>query len=407
MDIRKTILSNGLALWTAQYPGEDVSIDLWIPFGQTDATPEAHLLEHMAFKSNQHRTAEQIAFASEGAAIKSRAWTHSDSMNFHMLSPAESVPLALEILCQSYACQEFRPDEVEREKQVIVGEHLDKMSSATIQLLFTNLLPSLFADHPLSVHRETEENIRAVTPAHLSSVKQLLGARNASLALVGDIDYDQIDALVNQTFGSIAPGNLELRTLPHPSRTRHEEQYERPELQSANIIIGFPVPGISHEDEYSLDFLSTLLGKQNYQFSSRLYQEIRQKRGLAYAANASYLRLNGTGIFTVEVAGLSRGNVSSAREIAIEQLERLVREPIPKEEFERVRTNMRVTYYRQYWADALSVSEWLGRASLYGVPYERVEQERRISALTPEQVQETAARHFDGNYFIGEMVPKV
>lgn len=406
MSAQKIRFNNGATLWTCSMPDRDVSIDLWIPYGLAHQIPEAHFLEHMAFKSNRFRSAESIAYDSEGRGIIYSATTYEDMMNFHMLSPSQHVGTAIQILYESFANDKFVPEEVELEKGPIKGELLQRKSAHIYNMVRRKMMPTIFDGHPLAFGDETEECIEAVTAQHLAKAKQNFGPYSLCIGIAGDIDRDRITQLVNDTFGKLEKRGLEKTMFSMPKRKYYEELEERDDTETGYLVIALPVVGLDHPDSYSLDFISHVLGREGYLFSGRLFQEVRTKRGLAYGVDTAYGRHRGVGLFILASLGLKKKDVRPVRELVLEQLERLKQEDIGKEEFERVRTSLLVNEYRKHHSSIESISSWLGLAELYDIHWEFEHFELQTNLLTPQKIREVANKYFDGLYFIGEIIPK-
>jgi len=406
LEPRRTEFSNGAVLLTASRPYErDVVIDLWIPYGQIHEVPEAHFLEHMAFKSNKFRSAERIAYDTEGRGIKYRAATYADKMNFYMLSPAEHVKTALKILYECFVNYQFVPEEVDLEKGVVIGDLLQRKSTPYYSIR-RKVENRAFENHPLEITEETEESIQAVTPQKLNKSKQrFFGPYNLCLGIVGNINQDEIIQLTNETFGRLNRTGNEKVNFPYKDRTYWEELEEK-YIDTGAVFIGFPVVGLDHPDTYALHFISYLLGRDGYLFSGRLHQELRRKRGLVYAADSNYERYSGVGLFLLGSVGINKGNIRTVRELLIEQLERLKQEEISEEELERVKTAALVQEYRNNHKGISGIAEWLALTELYEIPWKLEHYEEQISSLTQQRIREVTNRYFDGKYVIGEVIPK-
>ena len=408
MTAQKTEFENGVILTTFTAQENDVSIDLIIPSGHSDKVPEAHFLEHMTFKSNTYKNAEKIVYELEGKAIRYDGWTSDDRTHFHMLSPPEHITTAIQILFECFSNKQFNLEEVELEKNILKSE----LGSTLLNPFSTfekKLKSTVFHNHPLNVQEETYENIQAVTPETLINAKQrLFFTYDFVIGVSGQINRNELVKMVAETFGSLKKTKQKKQHLPAKEHKHHEEFEERADIDSGCVLVAFPVIGIDHSDSYIIDFISHLLGGSmgGYAFSNRLFQEIRAKKGLAYEVHTLYEKYPGVGMFILSSSGMKKEHVPIVKKIILNQLEQLKTKDIPRGEFKRVKTNILVNVYRNLYTRIQSISGSMGLAELYGIPWGYELFKQQIDSLTPEKIREVANTYFDGQYFIGEVVPK-
>jgi predicted Zn-dependent peptidase len=149
----------------------------------------------------------------------------------------------------------------------------------------------------------------------LEAAKQNFGPNNLSMAIAGSLVPEEIADTVNSTFGRLEKLGLQKPIFSQPKRILHEETEEREDIKAAYVTVVIPVAGYESADFIPLTFISYILGKPGYLFSGRLFQEIRAKRDLAYAANSSYTGFNGFGLFGL-AASIKLIDTSKIREVA-------------------------------------------------------------------------------------------
>lgn len=283
MSVLVTQLANGLTVVTHRMPHmETVALGIWVKAGARDELPEengvAHFLEHMAFKGTKRRTAQGIAEEIESAGGEINAATGMETTNYYARVLKEDWKLALDILADIFTESVVDEDELERERDVILQE-IAAAKDQPDDLVFDLSQQASFGDHPLG---------RSILgPAHLiesMTREQMLAwrARNywASRIVVcaaGNLDHEPFAREAERLFGHIERGQAPQRQSPVFMAGASTEQ--KP-LDQTHIVLGFPAPNYKDPRIYQLQVLSSVLGGG---MSSRLFQEVREKRGLCYS----------------------------------------------------------------------------------------------------------------------------
>jgi predicted Zn-dependent peptidase len=322
--VQETTLGSGLRVVTERMPeARSVSSGVWVGIGARDEPADlagvSHFLEHLLFKGTEDRSARQIAESIDRVGGDMNAFTTKEYTAYYTRLPGSELGLGLEILGDVLTAPALRETDVESERQVILEELLmdeDSPEDKAHALLYE----SLFPDHPLG--RETAgapETVSAITTA---DVRQFFEHwyRPASMvvAVAGALDHDAVAAEVERRFAGAAGGDVPARqapsskVVPLASRRRRTEQ--------AHVALGFR--GVAREDpeREALDVLNHVLGGG---MSSRLFDEIREQRGLAYAVYSSPSSYSDSGALAV-YAGTMPTHVDPVLDLIEVELKKLV-----------------------------------------------------------------------------------
>jgi predicted Zn-dependent peptidase len=302
MSVRITRLANGLHVVTHAMPHlETVAIGIWVKAGSRDERIEengiAHFLEHMAFKGTNRRTARQIAEEIESAGGEINASTGMETTAYYARILKDDWPLALDILADILKDSVLDEDEIERERGVILQE-IAAANDTPDDLVFDLAQTASFGAHPLGRPiLGTEDLISNVTRDRIAGWR----ARNywASRMVVGAAGNIDHDALVRETklhLNDLASGEEPPRD--RPAFASLSETIAKP-LDQTHVVLSFAAPSYKDPDIYRLQILSSLLGGG---MSSRLFQEVRERRGLCYSVFSYASAFEDTGSFSVYAA---------------------------------------------------------------------------------------------------------
>ncbi len=324
--VRRSVLGDGLRVVTEAMPElRSVSVGFWVDAGSRDEAPAeqgaSHFLEHLLFKGTETRTALEIAEAVESVGGEMNAFTTKEYTAFYVRVLDESLEMALDILSDIIWAPAFRPDEIESERQVILEEiHMrDDTPDDLVHELFAE---ALYPSHPLG--REvlgTEDTIEGMDR---STIADYHGAhyrpRSIVVAAAGRLDHDAfVERVVAGQRGVV--GDRPDRELPALAEPRRLYVYERP-TEQAHIVWGVPCVSRTDVDRHAISLLNHVLGGG---MASRLFQEIREKRGLAYSVysyRAAYVETGALAIY----AGTSPDQASQVLDLIGVEVDRLVRD---------------------------------------------------------------------------------
>ncbi len=286
MNVEITKLSNGLTVVTDPMPGlESAFVGVWVNAGGRNETRPvmgvSHMLEHMAFKGTQTRSARAIAEEIEAVGGYLNAYTSREQTAFHARVLRADVPLGIDLLSDILTHPTFEQAELERERQVVLQE-LGQARDTPDDIVFDHLQTTVYPDQPMGWPILGEE--KTVSNFSQAELRDYMGAnyRAGSMLLIasGAVDHAQIVAIAEEKFGTLPSGAAK---QPLPAYYRGGDLRVAEDLEQAHVTYAFP--GISNDDPdfYIAQAYVTALGGG---MSSRLFQEVREKRGLCYSVYA-------------------------------------------------------------------------------------------------------------------------
>jgi len=296
-----TTLANGLRVATERVPAAlSVATGVWVGVGARDEPARlagmSHFLEHLLFKGTAERTALDISRAIDRVGGDMNAFTTKEYTAFYSRLPASRLRLGMEILGDVLAAPAFREDDVESERQVIL-EELAMDDDSPDDVAFRLVAERLFVDHPLG--RSTAGDRSSVDVIGVDDLRRFHGewyrAENMVLAVAGPIDHGDVVAEAEACFGAIPGGGVApQRTMPDGAR--HGFHAETDDTEQVHLCVG--LRGLQREDvdRDALDVVNHILGGG---MSSRLFEEIRERRGLAYSVYSSVSSYDDSGSLTI------------------------------------------------------------------------------------------------------------
>ena len=394
---KKTILDNGLDIITQNMPHtHSVSIIFLLEVGsryETDAEGgAAHFIEHMVFKGTEKRpTAHEISRAIEGVGGILGAGTGRETTVFWVKVAEPHLPIALDVLVDMLRNPLFEAQEMEKEAQVI-SEEINMSLDTPSELLYLLAYEQLWPEHPLGRDiAGTRESVAALRrDALLDYLSRHYGSNRAVVSLAGNLEHEHIVDSLAQYLGDWQPVET-AAFLPAPdSHTQPRLIVHHRETEQAQIHIGVPGLPISHPDRFALRLLNTVLGAG---MSSRLFQEIRERRGLAYSVNSFSEMLLDTGLVGM-YAGVSPIQAVSAVEAMLAEWDRLRQEAVPIKELHKAREYLKGRMLLSL-EDSISYASWWGRQEIAHQTLETPDQVMaRLDAVTPQMIQSVAQNLF-------------
>jgi predicted Zn-dependent peptidase len=337
----REVLGNGLRLITETMPHvRSVTLGVWLTRGSRHETDErggiAHFVEHMLFKGTDTRTAEDIAQAIDSIGGQLDAFTAKEYASYYIKVLDEHVPLAVDLLTDIVRRPAFAADEIEREKKVILEEI--KMVEDTPDDLVHELFTQHFWEgHPLARpilgSRETVEALNRDTLMGYFGGAYV--APNIVISAAGNLDHARVRDLVQGAFGDLSSSGELLGESP--PRVSPQVVTRTKDLEQSHICLGTNSYPQSHADRYVSYILNTVLGGS---MSSRLFQNIREKRGLAYSVFSGLSAYRDAGNITI-YAGCANEAVGEVVDLCVEELKGLKRAPVADSELRRAKDHLK------------------------------------------------------------------
>lgn len=391
-EYRKTVLPSGTRVVTEALPGvRTVALGVWIETGSRFEPVHwsgiAHFTEHMMFKGTRRRTAQRIAEEADSLGAHLNAFTDREHTCYYVRVLSEHLPKVAELLADMLTGSLFEEEAVERERQVIL-EEIKMYEDSPDDLVQDLFLETLWAHDPLGRpvigFRETVESLRR--PDFLEFVSGEYRSPRVLVAAAGDVDHDQV---VEQAAELLSPLAAEAspRSASAPSVSL-DSTYRAKDTEQVHLCFGYPGLPHGHPDRYVQSVLDHLSGGG---MSSRLFQEVREKRGLVYSIGTLSVMYRDAGAFAV-YAGTSPERAREVLEVSLRELDRLCQEPVPEEELNRARESLKANLMLSLESTA-SRMFFLSRAELYfGRRISPDEVLQELEAVTPERLQALSQR---------------
>jgi predicted Zn-dependent peptidase len=337
----REVLDTGLRLITETMPHvRSVTIGVWLMRGSRhESEPHggiAHFVEHMLFKGTDTRTAEDIAQAIDSIGGQLDAFTAKEYASYYIKVLDEHLPLAVDLLADIVMRPAFADDEIAREKKVILEEI--KMVEDTPDDLVHELFTQHFWDsHPLGRPiLGSKESVEAFTADTLRDYfRRAYAAPNMIVSAAGNLDHANVRALVTKAFAAL-PTDGDVLDQDAPT-VRPTVVTRTKELEQSHLCLGTNSYPQNHDDRYVSYILNSLLGGS---MSSRLFQNIREKRGLAYSVFSGLSAYRDAGNLTI-YAGCAADAVEEVIDLCVEELRGLKRGRVPEAELSRAKDHLK------------------------------------------------------------------
>ncbi len=394
--VRRSVLPGGLRVLSEQVPGaRSVALGIWVGVGSRDERPSlhgaSHFLEHLLFKGTPRRGALEIASLMDAVGGEMNAFTDKEYTCYYARVLAEDLPLAVDVVSDVVTSALVTSDDVEVERGVILEEiamHDDDPDDAVHDLFTT----ALFGDTPLG--RPVIGTVESIEALSRSAIHGFYRRRytlpTMVVAAAGGVDHDVLVGLVEQAFGDRLTGDdvpAPLRSAARPTRALSGVLAQERDTEQAHLVLG--CAGLPRDDprRFALSVLSGALGGG---MSSRLFQTIREERGLAYSVYSYAASHADTGQFGV-YAGCAPGKVDQVVELVRAELSAAAQTGITDEEVARAKGSLRGNLVLGL-EDTGSLMTRLGKGELvHGELLTTDEVLGRIAAVTPADVREVAA----------------
>ncbi|MDA1132437.1 MAG: pitrilysin family protein [Proteobacteria bacterium] len=390
MNVQVTRLPGGLTVATDPMPGfETASVGVWVAAGarneSLDLNGVSHLLEHMAFKGTKRRTAQAIAEEIEAVGGHLNAYTSRELTAYYARVLKDDVPLAIDLLADILQHSSFDESELARERDVVVQE-IGEAHDTPDDVVFDLLQEVAFPDQPLGrTVLGTPERVSGFRREQLSGyLADHYAASRMVIAAAGAVDHDALCELAAAAFADLAPDSVHDRV---PARYRGGEVREERDLEQVHLTVGFPSLAYDDPDYTAAQVFSTVLGGG---MSSRLFQEVREKRGLAYSIFAFSQSYQDVGLFGI-YAGTSPQQVDELLDVAGDQLA-AVCEGIDDIEAARARAQHKAAILMSLESSSARAEQLARQLLIYGRPIPPSELAARIDAVDTTALSRVARR---------------
>jgi len=385
MSVEVTRLPSGLTVVTDAMPHlETASLGVWVGCGSRDERPDehgiSHLLEHMAFKGTSRRTARQIAEEIEAVGGDLNAATSVETTAYYARVLRADVPLALDVLSDILSDPAFDPEELQREQNVIVQE-IGAAEDAPDELVFDKLQETSFPGQPVGRSiLGTRETVRSFDRKRLAVyLKRNYRAPDMVVAAAGAVEHqailDEVDKRFTAFTGPAAPG-------PEPARFVGGSYIEARDLEQVHIALA--MDGLPQRDPnlFSLQVFTSVLGGG---MSSRLFQEVREIRGLCYSIYAFHAPYSDTGMFAL-YAGTDAADVAELMRVVVAEITN-ASETVTDGEVARAKAQMKAGLLMALESSSARTEQLARQMFAWGRPIPLDELVARIDAVTVESAR--------------------
>lgn len=398
----KTTLPNGLRIVTATMPHtRSAAVQLYLGVGARHENPKlagiSHFVEHMVFKGTHKRpNPAQISEEIEGVGGNLNAATDHEHTNYRALVPYTYMDTALEVLTDMLRGSEHKPEEVAKERDVIL-EEIDSTFDSPSDIADLEFDALMWPNHPLGKDvAGTKKTVKGITRDDLiAHIEKNYRPESLVVSVAGNVKHDHVVDTISELWSDMPRSESALyhkhispTVEPGPKTTLYKKRTEQ-----VNLLVGVPALPYTHPGRYTQDVLDGILGAG---MSSRLFVEIRENRGLAYAVSSFVKTYSDVGAFGVHAA-VDNDRVEETVAAIMQELERIKYEPIPETELRKIKEyikgNTLLSLERSTY-----VAHWAGWQELMMGHIEPMELVLdKIDAVTAEEIQTLAAQLFTTN----------
>ncbi|HEX3861700.1 MAG TPA: pitrilysin family protein [Stellaceae bacterium] len=390
MNTRLATLSNGLRIVTDRIDTVDtVSLGIWVDVGTRHEAPQingvAHFLEHMAFKGTERRSARDIAEEIEAVGGHLNAYTSRESTAYYAKVLKEDTGLALDILSDILLHSNFDAAELERERQVILQE-IGQANDTPDDIIFDHFQERAFPDQAMGRPVLGSPDIirQLKRDAVITYLRDHYGAARMILSASGNFDHDRLVELADKMLSSM-PAERAITT--EPARYVGGEYRQNRDLEQLHIVLGFPAQTLEDPDYYAASVLSTAFGGG---MSSRLFQEVREKRGLVYTIHSFTHGYRDGGLFGI-YAGTGEDDAGELVPVLCDETMRLA-DGLTDVELARAKAQMKAGLLMSLESTGARCEQMAQHMLIHGTPFDPADMVARIEAVDAEAIGRVVAK---------------
>lgn len=404
--VRSTVLSNGATVLTEEMTSvRSATVGIWVRAGSRHESPDlngmCHFIEHAVFKGTHTRTAMDIAIESDRLGGHFDAYTTHEMTAFTLKVVDTAVPLAFDLIADMLLAPRFEPEELEREQRVII-EEMKMVEDSPEDYLGEVFNLACFPNHGLG--RPIEGTADTVTTFDFDKTtgyhRKAYAPAHLVIAAAGNITHESFVELVEQAFASRASHLV----APHTDRApvtinddtaplRHAAPIvieRKAELEQAQLLLASTWVSAVDEDRYAASLLASIIGGGT---SSRLWQSVREERGLAYSVGASASTFCDTGVFYI-YAGTSPDTLDEVLDLSLQEMRRTVHEAVDAEELRLVKDQSVASILLGLESSSARAGALARQEIIHGRHITPDEIIKRIEAVTPDDIRRIAQTHF-------------
>ncbi len=394
--VNKTVVGNGVRIVTKKIPHvRSVSMGVWVNVGARDESPEesglSHFIEHMIFKGTRKRTAFQIAKEFDAIGGHTNAFTSMEITCYHAKVMDTHLETMVDILSDIFLNSRFDDDEIAKELPVILQE-IAMVEDSPEEYIHTLLGSHFWGDNPLgrSILGTRENIMRFDSKTIKAFFHRFYHPEQILISVAGNIDHDHIVALIGSAFEMVQSDNrMPGRVTPEISSQNITLNHRK--LEQAHVCLGAKGLSITDPGRYALSLINTMLGGN---MSSRLFQEIRERRGLAYSVYSFLSSHVDTGMFGIYM-GVSPQSINESLELILQELQKLKTIPVSKTELNNAKEYTKGNIMLSSESADNQMVRLAQNELHFGtyIPLQRIVE--KIEAVTQEEISNLAASLLD------------
>jgi predicted Zn-dependent peptidase len=397
-DIQRAELPNGVVIVTEKMPHvRSISVGIWLGTGSraesADRNGIAHFIEHMVFKGTRKRTAEQIAQSVDSVGGMLDAFTAKEMTCFSAKVLDEHLPVAVDVLSDLVLHPRFDPEDISKEKQVVLEEI--KMEEDNPEYLIHELFTQNFwRGHPLGrpILGTPETVSQFSQDAAFECFAEWYAPNRVVVTAAGNLEHERLVDLVASEFDGAARSSAPVKPKP-PENQASIEQRDKKELEQVHIVLGVPSYPLAHERRYAASLLNVILGGG---MSSRLFQNIRERQGLAYAIESDLSPYTDSGVLSV-YAGTSRESAAQLIRSVSDEFRSVRKDGVSAEELRRAKDHLKGSMMLSLESTSSRMSN-LARQTMYLRRFISLDEMlSSIEKVTREEVHAIARDFFEPN----------
>lgn len=395
-NVRKYVFENGLTVLSEPMPHvRSISLGIWLKNGSRSERPEvngvAHFIEHLLFKGTTNRTAEEIARQVDSIGGHLDAFTAKETICYSTKVLDEHLPIAFDVLSDLVLHPKFEAEDLEKERGVIL-EEIKMVEDTPDDLVNEIFIQNFWKDQPLGRPiLGTKGTVKSLDRGEvLDFYRQFYTPGNLIISAAGNLEHEGVVELVRQKFGHCQAAPNGLVDIPHHTHSRITLRSKK-DLEQVQICLGVPSYPLTDERRYGCYVLNTLLGGG---MSSRLFQNIREKQGLAYAIFSGINAYRDTGCLTV-YAGTSLETVGKVVDLVVQEFRNLKETRVEPEELRRAQDHLKGSMMLSLESTSSRMSHLARQEQNFGKQVSMDEMIRNIEKVTADEIQQIANHIFD------------
>ncbi len=370
-----------------------VTVGVWLTRGSRhEAEHEsgvAHFVEHMLFKGTTTRSAQDIAQTVDSLGGQLDAFTAKENASYYIKVLDEHLPIAIDLLSDMVTRPALTPDDIGKEQGVIL-EEIKMVEDAPDDLVHEVFAQQFWSTHPLGRPiLGTPETVSSFESRGLRRYfEQTYSAPNLVIAAAGHLDHARLRELVERAFGDLPVGPRGAASAP-PQVTPGLVVRQK-DIEQAHLCLGMSAYQQAHDDRYATYLLNTILGGS---MSSRLFQHIREERGLAYSVFSGLTNYTDTGVLSI-YAGCAAGKVGEVIDLSLAELRSLCAQPVPADELQRAKDHLKGSLMLSLESSSSRMSQLARQEIYFGRYFSLDEIIKGIEGVSADDVQRVSCDLF-------------